>query len=58
MEVQVASPVDSCTSRKGFPGYRVAFGFPVQGVGYVHPLGLVSVERWRGVGMEVMCSCV
>lgn len=48
----------SCTSRKGFPRCRVAFGFPVLSVGYVHPLDLVSVGKWRGVEMVVICSCV
>ena len=54
----VVAPVVSCTSQRGYQGYRVAFDFSVQGVGYVHPLDLVSVGRWRGVGMVEMCSCV
>ena len=47
----VVAQAGSCTSQRGFPGYRVAFGFPAQGVGYVHPLDLVSVEM-------VLVSCV
>ena len=38
----VVAPVGSCTSQRGFLGYRAAFGFPAQGAGYVHLVDLVS----------------
>jgi len=39
----VVAPVGSCTSQRGFLGYRAAFGFPALSAGYVHLVDLVSV---------------
>ena len=38
----VVAPAGSCTSQKGFPGCRAAFGFPALSTGYVHLVDLVS----------------